>query len=100
MNIFTYDKIIKVIYQLRDKKQLTLSSTYDKEIKYELNKQQSYQKEKIETMKETIDRLIEENDKLHNQIKELTNEKIQLEQQKNDISRKIVTTNKSLENFK
>ena len=100
MSPFTYDKILKLMMNLKERKQLILKTNYDKDLRYELNKVQPWQKEKSDTLKESNERLIEENIKLNQRIGELEEELEKLSKDRDEIRRKYITTSRSLDNFR
>ena len=65
-------------------------TNYDKDLRYELNKVQPWQKEKSDTLKESNERLIEENIKLNQRIGELEEELEKLSKDRDEIRRKYI----------
>ena len=99
MSTYTYDRILKLMSNIKERKQLVLKTNYDKEIRYELNRTLPSQM-RNESLRESVERLVEENIKLNKQISELETEKEKIQKERDEMTRKYMTTQRSLDNFR
>ena len=95
-----YDKILRLMFSVKERKQIVLKSTYDKDLRYELNRLPAWQKEKADDLEEAIQRLTDENIQLNKRIEELMEGKTRAEKERDEMARRYMTTTRSLDNFR